>query len=204
MPLSDTSSVGSTHSLRSHGSLSVDEPMGSQREPAASRRPATHWEFEEEKAFITFLATRKSEAGDTLSFKNTVFTEAAAHINTKYPAQKGARKSQSSCKSKWSALKRNYNAVKHIKSLSSFSWSDEHGISLTPETSGAWELHLKAHPQSKPYVSKGFPLFHDVEELMPTAAKGKFVRHQPRKQATGSSSSVYIGPCNVLCQYNVL
>lgn len=104
MPLSDTSSVGSTRSLRSHGSFSVDEPMGSQREPAASRRPATHWEFEEEKALIAFLATRKSEAGDTMSFKNTVFTDATAHINTMFPAQKGAPKSQSSCKSKWAAV----------------------------------------------------------------------------------------------------
>jgi hypothetical protein len=49
MPLSDTSSVGSTRSLWSYGSFSVDEPMGSQREPAvetplqvASQRPYFH------------------------------------------------------------------------------------------------------------------------------------------------------------------
>ncbi|KIK34021.1 hypothetical protein CY34DRAFT_98641 [Suillus luteus UH-Slu-Lm8-n1] len=139
MPLSDTSSVGSTRSLQSHGFFTINEPMGSQREPAASHRSATHWEFEEEKALITFLATCKSEAGDIMSFKNTVFTDAATHINIMFPTQKGTPKSQSSCKSKWAALKRSYNAVKNIKALSGFSWNDEHGILLTPETSGAWD-----------------------------------------------------------------
>ncbi|KAG2340042.1 hypothetical protein BDR05DRAFT_890582 [Suillus weaverae] len=117
--------------------------MGSQREPATSHKPAMHWDFKEEKAFIAFLVTYKSEARDIMSFKNTVFTDAAAHINNMFPSQKGAPKSQSFCRSKWATLKRSYNAVKNIKTLSGFSWSDKNGISLTPETSGAWESHIK-------------------------------------------------------------
>ncbi|KAG1775592.1 hypothetical protein EV702DRAFT_1046719 [Suillus placidus] len=173
--------------------------MGSQqREPATSRRPASPWDVEQEKAFTVFLVTRKSEAGDTMSFRNTVFTDAAIHINTKFPNQKGPQKSQSSCRSKWAALKKSYNTVKNIKTLSGSSWSDESGISLTPETSGAWEAHLKAHPQSGPFASKGFPLFSDVEELMLTTAKGKFVQYQPyaRKRTSGSSSTLsMLPPC---------
>ncbi|KAG1763357.1 hypothetical protein EV702DRAFT_982903 [Suillus placidus] len=121
--------------------------MGSQqREPTTSRRSAIHWDVEQEKAFTAFLVTHKSEAEDTMSFRNTVFTDATIHINTKFPNQKGPPKSQSSCRSKWAALKKSYNVVKNIKTLSSFSWSDEGGISLIAETSGAWEAHLKVRP----------------------------------------------------------
>ena len=40
----------------------------------------------------------------TLSFKAHIFTEAAKHLNTTYPNPKGAPKSQSSCKTKWTAV----------------------------------------------------------------------------------------------------
>ncbi|KAG2344884.1 hypothetical protein BDR05DRAFT_881618 [Suillus weaverae] len=123
-----------------------------QREPTTSRRPATHWDIKQEKAFTAFLVTCKSEAGDTMSFRNTVFSDATIHINTKFPNQKGPPKSQSLCRSKWAALKKSYNTVKNIKTLSGFSWSDESGISLTPETSGAWEAHLKVRlPKISPH-----------------------------------------------------
>ncbi|KAG2357571.1 hypothetical protein BDR07DRAFT_1211117, partial [Suillus spraguei] len=81
-------------------------------------------------------------------------------------------KSQSSCKTKWTALKRNYTIVKDIKALFGFAWNDEHGVFVTPETSGTWDAYSKAHPQSKPYSSKGFPHFYAIEEMMPSAAKG--------------------------------
>ncbi|KAG2351306.1 hypothetical protein BDR07DRAFT_1203624, partial [Suillus spraguei] len=52
-------------------------------------------------------------------------------------------KSQSSCKTKWTALKRNYTIVKDIKALFGFAWNDEHGVSVTPETSGTWDAYSK-------------------------------------------------------------
>ncbi|KAG2066137.1 hypothetical protein BDR04DRAFT_104230 [Suillus decipiens] len=79
--MSDASSMGSTHSLCSHGSLTMDNPMGSQ-DNASSCKATTHWELEEERELISFLATHKSEAGDTMSFKGSVFTDAAIHLNS--------------------------------------------------------------------------------------------------------------------------
>ncbi|KAG2355842.1 hypothetical protein BDR07DRAFT_1492666 [Suillus spraguei] len=76
-----------------------------------------------------------------MSFK-PVSSDAAKHLNALYPTQKGTPKSQSSCKTKWNAN----SVVKNIKSLSVFSWNDEHSVSVTPETSGAWDAHTKAHP----------------------------------------------------------
>jgi hypothetical protein len=67
---------------------------------ASSHKAATHWELEEERELISFLVTCKSEAGDTMSFKSSVFSDAAIHLNRMYPAQKRTPKSQSSCKMK--------------------------------------------------------------------------------------------------------
>jgi len=98
--MSDALSVGSTCSLCSRGLPTMGD-MDSQ-DNASSCKAATHWELEEERELISFLATCKSEAGDTMSFKSSVFSDAAIHLNRMYPAQKRAPKSQSSCKTKWS------------------------------------------------------------------------------------------------------
>ncbi|KAG2066797.1 hypothetical protein BDR04DRAFT_1106135 [Suillus decipiens] len=151
--MSDASSMGSTCPLCSHGLPTMDDPMGSQ-DNASSCKAATHWELEEERQLISFLVTHKSEAGDTMSFKGSVFTDATIHLNRLYPTQKHAPTSQSSCKTKWHSLKKTYNAVKNIKILSGFAWSDKHGVGVIPETSGAWDMHTKVHPQSKPFAIK--------------------------------------------------
>ncbi|KAG1888611.1 hypothetical protein F4604DRAFT_1915625 [Suillus subluteus] len=176
--MSNSSSVGSVHSLRSRGSTMVDEPMGLQ-DNTASRKLATHWELEEESELIAFLATHKAEAGDNTTFKNSVYSDASKHLNALYPIYRDAAKSQSSCKTKWNNLKKSYNVIKDIKLLSGFVWSDEHGAGVTPETSGAWDAHAKAHPLSKPFPHKGFPHYAAVEALMPSTTKGKFVTRQP-------------------------
>ncbi|KAG2072132.1 hypothetical protein BDR04DRAFT_1153634 [Suillus decipiens] len=105
-----------------------------------------------------------------MSFKGSVFTDATIHLNRLYPTQKCAPRSQSSCKTKWNNLKKTYNAVKNIKTLSGFAWSDEHGVGVTPETSGTWDTHTKAHPQSKLFTNKGFPHFDMVEEKVVSAS----------------------------------
>jgi hypothetical protein len=96
--MSDALSMGSTCSLHSCG-LPTMGNMDSQ-DNASSHKAATHWELEEERELISFLVTCKSEAGDTMSFKSSVFSDAAIHLNRMYPAQKRTPKSQSSCKMK--------------------------------------------------------------------------------------------------------
>ncbi|KAG2104972.1 hypothetical protein BD769DRAFT_1676138 [Suillus cothurnatus] len=162
--MSDALSVGSTCSLCFHGLPTMGD-MDSQ-DNASSCKAATHWKLEEERELISFLATCKSEAGDTMSFKSSL-----------------------SCKTKWSNLKKTYNVVKNIKSLSGFAWSEEHGVGVTPETSGTLDAHTKVHPQSKPFAHKGFLHFHAVEALMLTATRGKFVTCQPHARRVASIST---------------
>ncbi|KAG1882696.1 hypothetical protein F4604DRAFT_1539141, partial [Suillus subluteus] len=124
-----------------------------------------------------FLATHKAEAGDSVTFKNSVYSDASKHLNTLYPTHRGAAKSQSSCKTKWNNMSfiiiylsttKSYNVIKDIRSLSGFTWSDEHGAGVTPETSGTWDAHarVRVHPLLKPFTHKGFPHFTAVEALM--------------------------------------
>ena len=57
------------------------------------------WTQEDETALIDFLIAHKSEAGDGLNFKQSVWTVAAAHLQP--ITTKGGPKNGDKCKTKW-------------------------------------------------------------------------------------------------------
>ena len=59
-----------------------------------------HWSDDDITSLITFLVSKQSSAGDGISFKGSVWTEAATAVN-KIPPTKGGKKTSGSCKSKW-------------------------------------------------------------------------------------------------------
>lgn len=59
-----------------------------------------HWSDDDITTLVTFLISKKASAGDGISFKGSVWTEAAMAIN-KVPPTKGAKKKLGSCQSKW-------------------------------------------------------------------------------------------------------
>jgi hypothetical protein len=96
--MSDKSSAGSTHSLRSRG---APDPKLIDGTTAPSRKAAAVWTKEEETAFLEFLLGA-SVADD--GFKMPVFNGAAIHLKSKFPDQRGAEKTGVTCKSKWVAV----------------------------------------------------------------------------------------------------
>jgi hypothetical protein len=163
--LSDSgSSQGSVaRSLRSRGppeSDSNDTPTISQ-----SRKRAAHWTKEEETALLKFLSDNLSAAGDG-GFKSKTFSSAASYLKHKFPTYKGAEKTTSVCKTKWTSvscyllsyvahdraltsiftviqLKGSYNAVVEIKRASGFTWSDERGADIDLQHGDAWAKFAK-------------------------------------------------------------
>ena len=57
------------------------------------------WTQEDETALINFLTAHKSEAGDGLNFKQSVWTVAAAHLQP--ITTKGGPKSGDKCFAEW-------------------------------------------------------------------------------------------------------
>ena len=64
--------------------------------------PTAHWTPKEELAFINFLVEHKSEAGDGRNFKVATFQKAEAHLAPLL--ERGAIKTQKSCRNKYSAV----------------------------------------------------------------------------------------------------
>jgi hypothetical protein len=61
------------------------------------------WTQEDETALIDFLIAHKSEAGDGLNFKGSVWTAAAAHMQP--VTTKGGPKNGDKCKAKWGRVR---------------------------------------------------------------------------------------------------
>jgi len=72
--------------------------------------PTAHWTPKEELAFVNFLIEHKSKAGDGRNFKVATFQKAAAHLAPLL--ERGAIKTQKSCRNK-------YSAVHHLSRINS-------------------------------------------------------------------------------------
>ena len=118
-----------------------------------------NWSLPDENALLEYLWDQRSEAGEGVSFKAPTFTGAAAKVQA--TTTKGAPKTMSSCKNKWGKvcclittdsphsdrtilqLKELYLAICDIKSQSGFTWSDENGATIGPESASVWEVYVK-------------------------------------------------------------
>ncbi|KAG1825091.1 hypothetical protein EV424DRAFT_1345915 [Suillus variegatus] len=178
--MSDRSSSGSSHSLRSRGTIEAAAASGT------SRKAPAVWSKAEETAFLEFLLKALSSSGDG-GFKTTTFNQAATHLKEKFTQQRGAEKTGVVCKNKWTAFKKAYHSVIEIKCTSGFTWSDEHGVGIADRKDDVWARFTKSHPHAKPFMSKGFDHFEIMEQLMPNQSKGA---HVFRPTTTTVSTSV--------------
>lgn len=68
-----------------------------------------HWSDEDLNSFIDFLFTKRATSADGgATFKDTIWTEAAEHVN-KTPPTKGGPKTKGSCKSKWGKVRTTFS-----------------------------------------------------------------------------------------------
>ncbi|KAG2359120.1 hypothetical protein BDR07DRAFT_1378921 [Suillus spraguei] len=96
--MSNKSSSGSSHSLRSRGTLEAASaaPCG------ALQKAPTIWSKAEETDLLEFILKALPSSGDG-GFKMPTFNQAAAHLKEKHLYQKGAEKTGIVCKNKWTA-----------------------------------------------------------------------------------------------------
>ncbi|KAG0694189.1 hypothetical protein DFH29DRAFT_1006551 [Suillus ampliporus] len=144
--MSDNSSNGSSHSLCSHGAVDIASVV------------------------TTGTASRKSpvalpSSGDG-GFKTMTYNLASAHLKEKHKDQKGAEKTGTVCRNKYTAFKKAYYSVIDIKITSGFTWSNEQGAGISHRKDDVWARFVKTHPNSKPYMNKGFDHFDAMEELL--------------------------------------
>ncbi|KAF8165829.1 hypothetical protein B0H34DRAFT_794169 [Crassisporium funariophilum] len=103
------------------------------------------WSDDDINTLIAFLITKSASAGDSITFKGTVWTKAATAVNKILP-MKGGGKTAGSCKSKWGK-----------------------GADIDETTAEAWAAYEKKHKGSALFCNKGWPWYEKVQPSAPHA-----------------------------------
>ncbi|KAH9013691.1 hypothetical protein EDB85DRAFT_2157997 [Lactarius pseudohatsudake] len=131
----------------------------------------TFWLPIDEDTLLDYLWDHWSEAGEGMCFKAPTLTGAAAKVQEM--TTKGGPKTMGSCKNKWGKFKELYLIICDIKSQSGFTWSDEQGATIGPESTSVWEVYVKKKPGAEHFRNKGWGHFYKVQHLMPSNARGQ-------------------------------
>ncbi|KAG2053300.1 hypothetical protein BDR06DRAFT_1021512 [Suillus hirtellus] len=183
MPRSNSSSMGSGHSLRSKG------PGEASNSATTHHKQAAKWTTDEDTALIEYLCLHIPSDGT--NFKKQTWHGAATHLKERFPEHLGGEKTKSSCQTRWTKLKSSYHAVVDIKNASGFVWSDIDGAGITLEYESTWTNFLKSHKNAGPFKNTGFPHFDTIHQMLPRKSKGTWVhRNDPRQPAGTASSAV--------------
>ncbi|KAJ8519776.1 hypothetical protein ONZ45_g3305 [Pleurotus djamor] len=151
-----------------------------------SKTVNAYWTREDEFKLLHYLVDHKAEAGDGGSFPMSVFSGASLVLDA--DVVRGGPKTAMVCKNKWQALRNTYALVLWLKSLSGFTWSDEHGMNVTAATTNSWNAIVKQKPKAKQFKNKGWPYLSLVTDLAPSKLRGTFV-YRPGSQSTSQSTN---------------
>ncbi|KAJ4477910.1 hypothetical protein C8J55DRAFT_561479 [Lentinula edodes] len=145
------------------------------------------------EALVRFLHSQRSQVGQGGNFDNTVYNEAAKHIEARGPPGHGVAKTAVS-------IKKYYNSTAYILAVfqetytgaSGWTYSHEGGFYVVSATEDAWRNFVSVHKQFKPFKTSGWPLWELMYEIVPTQARGVHVFNaasQDTTQETGDSLS---------------
>ncbi|KAG1904007.1 uncharacterized protein F5891DRAFT_977518 [Suillus fuscotomentosus] len=161
MPQSNSSSMGSGHSLRSKGPVEASNSATTRCEQGAK------WTTDEDTALIEYLCLHIPSDGT--NFKKQTWHGTAAHLKERFPEQLGGEKTQSSCQTRWIKLK--------------------NGAGITLEYESTWINFLKSHKNTSSFKNTGFPHFDAIHQILPRKSKGTWVHHNDSGQPAGTASS---------------
>jgi hypothetical protein len=145
MDVSDSDHSASPRSPCSHHSEDSTSGVTDSQPKSRGRKEAAHWRLEEETAFLQFLYDNKSGT-DGATFPRKTYSAASAHLIEKFKNQKGGIKTYSACTTKFSTLKKAYDAARALKtggSSSGFTWTDEGGATIDKDTASAWAGYVR-------------------------------------------------------------
>jgi len=126
--------------------------------------PNAQWSLADEDALLDYLWDHRAEAGEGMSFKGPTLTAAATKVQV--TTMRGGPKTAASCKNKWGKVRNSvvsdlsgsdmavnqfkelYLIVCDIKAQSGFTWSDEKGADIGPESVSVWDAYVKVSSSS--------------------------------------------------------
>ncbi|KAI9574723.1 hypothetical protein HD554DRAFT_1983576, partial [Boletus coccyginus] len=129
--------------------------------PTAKRTRVT-WGNDEVHQLLDFLISNKAKLSQAGGYPTSVFTAASLHL--------GPDKNSATTSSKWSTLKRTYNAIEAYRQRSSVHWDNDNGANIVTESeAAAWDAFLSSSPLA-PFRNKGWPFYDKMSEIYPEGA----------------------------------
>ncbi|KAI5982140.1 hypothetical protein EDD15DRAFT_2378298 [Pisolithus albus] len=130
------------------------------------------WTSNDIDFLIDQVIARRAEGGDGMNFKKS-FWQSLAASDLLSNLEKGGPKTSSSCKEKWSRLKKTFEAVDHLVNFASgLTYSLELGANIGVENESVWTDYIKHHPAASPFRNKGWPFYDKMKLVMPSKSKG--------------------------------
>ncbi|KAI6018490.1 hypothetical protein PISMIDRAFT_96811, partial [Pisolithus microcarpus 441] len=191
-----SNSSGSQSSLCSlHSSTIIDPTQLPNTAQSLSEKPQwqkTEWPPNQTMEFVHFLAAHHASSGDN-NFKTSTFSEAASHLNLKFPVgSNGVAKTASNCSTKWNSicpvylsailmnlttqkLKTQWNLVQEIQWVSGLHYDDEQGAVVDGKNADVWKGFCKLHRGAHKFTNSPFPYWKAMEPVMPSTGKGRHV-----------------------------
>ncbi|KAI6026576.1 hypothetical protein PISMIDRAFT_72389, partial [Pisolithus microcarpus 441] len=120
---------------------------------------------------IDQVITHQAEGGDGMNFKKS-FWQSLAASDLLSNLEKGGPKTSSSCKEKWSHLKKTFEAINCLANSSGFAYLLELGANIGVENESVWTDYIKHHLAASPFRNKGWALYDKMKIVMPSKSKG--------------------------------
>ncbi|KAJ7857288.1 hypothetical protein B0H14DRAFT_3135849 [Mycena olivaceomarginata] len=145
-------------------------------------------------ALVAYFKTIKDKIGQGGSWDQPSFESTAAHMVSRGPPAKGAPKNASSVKGVWAGMKKIHDALvlviqKRYPGASRWTYDQQAGFSVCDDKREAWKEFSKQHTVFKPFANKGWELFDNVKDILPTRARGMHVFNPAIATATPSQDS---------------
>ncbi|KAJ7814663.1 hypothetical protein B0H14DRAFT_3747050 [Mycena olivaceomarginata] len=145
-------------------------------------------------ALVVYFKTIKDKIGQGGSWDQPSLESAATHMVSRGPPAKGAPKNASSVKGVWAGMKKIHDVLvlviqKRYPGASGWTYDQQAGFSVCDDNREAWKEFSKQHTVFKPFANKGWELFDNVKDILPTRARAMHVFNPAIASATQSQDS---------------
>ncbi|KAJ3994543.1 hypothetical protein F5050DRAFT_1773367 [Lentinula boryana] len=136
-----------------------------------------------------FKAENRGKLGQGGNPTKAALNECAAYLAKNQEVKKGGPKTAGAIGTRWRKIKSIFEAILAVKQkkfvgASGWNYDDETGFGVTESNIDEWNDFVRTHTIFKPFATKGWEFFDEVQEILPATIRGKYVYN-----ASGHSSS---------------
>ncbi|KAJ3715898.1 hypothetical protein DFJ43DRAFT_1141964 [Lentinula guzmanii] len=139
-----------------------------------------------------FKAENRGKLGQGGNPTKAALNECAAYLAKNQEVKKGGPKTAGAIGTRWRKIKSIFEAILAVKQkkfvgASGWNYDDETGFGVTESNIDEWNDFVRTHTIFKPFATKGWEFFDEVQEILPATTRGNSI-HSPSILGDHSSS----------------